>query len=144
MILTWGGANRGKSQSLKRLALSIPFASILKPWRSDAYDSYVIGTVIDRDEKERRVGVVSLGDPGSCHLDWINECSNYNCDVIVAACRSYGATYGNAYDIAQDNGYEVIEVTTLFHKGGSALPNGVDLKDVFSENLKYLIMECLK
>ena len=144
MILTWGSANRGKSQSLKKLALSLPFSSVIHNWQNDEYDSYVIGGLLDDEGKERIVGVVSLGDPGSGHITWINDCVEKNCEVIVAACRSYGATYDDASKVARENGYEVIEATTLLHEGGADLPNGVDLRVVFAENMKHLIMECLR
>lgn len=146
MILTWGSANRGKSQSLKELAslLSRSFSSAIQNWQDDDYDSYVIGGILDNEGKERIVGVVSLGDPGSGHMTWVDDCVKKNCEVIVAACRSYGATYGDALKVARENGYEVIEATTLFHEGGPELPNGVDLRVVFAENMRHLIMECLR
>lgn len=69
---------------------------------------------------------------------------NANCEVIVAASRSYGQTVRNACEAARDNGYEIIEVTTLFHEGGPTLDNGTDLRDVFAENMQHLIMKCLE
>lgn len=39
MILVWGSAERGKSQSIKRLAMTLPFSSIIRPWNADDYDS---------------------------------------------------------------------------------------------------------
>lgn len=144
IILTWGSANRGKSQSLKNLAVSLPFSSVIKNWHDDDYDSYVIGGILDNDGKEKMVGVVSLGDPGSIHMTWINDCVKNDCEVIVAACRSYGATYDNAKRVARENDYVAIEATTLFHDGGPELPNGIDLRVVFAENMRHLIMECLR
>ena len=41
MILVWGASERGKSQSIKMLALKIPFSSFIRPWHNDDYDSYV-------------------------------------------------------------------------------------------------------
>ena len=52
LIIVWGTSNRGKSQSLKQLALSFPFSSIIRPWDSDNYDSYVIGAVKDSGGKD--------------------------------------------------------------------------------------------
>ena len=45
MILVKGSSQRGKSQSIKRLATTFPFASIIRPWSGDDYDSYIIGTI---------------------------------------------------------------------------------------------------
>ena len=49
MILVGGSSNRGKSQCIKRLAMKMPFISIIKSWHNDDYDSYVIGTVKDTE-----------------------------------------------------------------------------------------------
>lgn len=144
MILVWGSSKRGKSQSIKRLALTFPFDSIIRPWTNDDYDSYIIGTVKDIEGNNRIVGMESLGDPGSCQKLWIEECINAGCDVVVAASRCYGQTYNDAYDLARANGYEVIEVTTHFHYDDPILSNGVDLRDAFADNMKNLIMNCLK
>ncbi len=144
MILVWGSAERGKSQSIKRLAKTLPFCSIIRPWNADDYDSYVIGIIKDKDGNERIVGLESQGDPYSNQKEWIEACVSANCEVIVAASRSYGQTVRNAREAARDNGYEIIEVTTLFHNGGSILDNGIDLSYVFAENLKLLIMKCLE
>lgn len=144
MILVWGSSKRGKSQSIKKLALTFPFSSIIRPWTNDDYDSYIIGTVKDGEGKNRVVGMESLGDPGSCQKLWIEECINAECDVVVAASRCYGQTYNDAYDLALTNGYEVVEVTTHFHYDDSMLSNGVDLRGAFAENIKNLIMNCLK
>ena len=49
MILVKGSSQRGKSQSIKRLATTFPFASIIRPWSGDDYDSYIIGTIKDSE-----------------------------------------------------------------------------------------------
>lgn len=143
MILVWGSSKRGKSQSIKRLATTFPFTSIIRPWTNDDYDSYVIGTIKDRKGGDRIVGMESLGDPGSCQKLWIAECINAGCEVVVAASRCYGQTYNDAYDLASTNGYEVIEVTTYFHYSDPVLSNGLDLRDAFAENMRDLIMKLL-
>lgn len=143
MILVKGFSEKGKTQSIKRLAKSFPFEKIIRPWIGDNYDSYVIGTVKDCNGIERIVGKESQGDPGSNQKIWIEACVNANCDVIVAASRSYGNTVEDAYWLAYNNGYEVIEVTTHFHIGGPKLPNNIDMRDVFAENMSNLIMKCL-
>lgn len=144
MILVKGSSQRGKSQSIKRLATTFPFTSIIRPWTNDDYDSYVIGTIKDSEGIDRIVGMESLGDPGSCQKLWIEECVNAGCEVIVAASRSYGQTVDDAYGLASANGYEVVEVSTYFHDGGPVLPNGLDLRDAFAESMRDLIMKCLK
>lgn len=49
MILVWGASERGKSQSLKRLAKKMPFLFFISPWHNDDYDSYVKGIVKGND-----------------------------------------------------------------------------------------------
>lgn len=145
LILVWGASNRGKSQGIKQLAMSFPFKSIIQSWHDDDYDSYVIGTYNDEEGNERIVGIESQGDPGYSQLDWIEACVNGNCDVIVAACRTYGSTYNDAASVAHNNGYEIIEVTTPFHEGGDpVLANGLDLRESFASNIRNLILDCLK
>lgn len=144
MILVKGSSQRGKSQSIKRLATTFPFASIIRPWSGDDYDSYIIGTIKDSGDVDRIVGMESLGDTGSCQKLWIEECINGGCEVIVAASRSYGQTVDDAYGLARINGYEVVEVSTLFHYDDPILPNGLDLRNAFAENMVSLIMNCLK
>lgn len=145
LIIVWGTSNRGKSQSIKQLALSFLFSSIIRPWDSDNYDSYVIGAVKDSGGKDRIVGIESLGDPGSYQKEWLGACTKENCEVIVVASRSYGQTYDDVAKIARNNGYEIIEVTTHYHVNGNpVLSNGVDLRETFASNMKDLIMECLR
>jgi len=144
MILVRGTSNRGKSQSIKRLAMMMPFTSMIMSWHNDDYDSYVIGTVKDKEKNEHLVGIESQGDPGSNQSEWIEACIDADCEVIVAACRSYGKTYDDAYRLARDNGYEVVEVTNHFHRGGPELSNGTDLRDVFAENMVNLVLKCFE
>lgn len=143
IILVWGSAERGKSQSIKRLAMKMPFSTFISPWHNDDYDSYVIGKVKGNEGEEHVIGVESQGDPYSNQKAWIEKCIAADCEVIVAASRTYGQTVRDAYQLAHDNGYEVVEVTTHFHVGGPKLPNGVDLRDVFAENMVSLIMRCI-
>ena len=107
-------------------------------------DSYIIGTALDEKGEERIVGMESLGDPWSCQKQWIEECINSGCEVVVAASRSYGQTVDDACGLAGSSGYEVIEVSTYIHVGSPKLLNGVDLRDAFAENMISLIRKCLK
>lgn len=63
--------------------------------------------------------------------------------MIVAASRTYRQTVRDACQLAHDNGYEVVEVTTHFHEGGPNLSYGIDLRDVFAENMVNLILSLL-
>ena len=144
MILVWGASERGKSQSIKRLAQTFTFDTIIRPWHDDDYDSYVIGTVKDMDGNVGVVGIENQGDPNYHQKEWIQACIDANCNVIVAVCRSYGKTKTDAYQMSHDNGYFVVEASTLFHEDGPILPNGIDLRDIFAEKMTQVIMRCLK
>lgn len=50
----------------------------------------------------------------------------------------------DAKQLAKNNGYEMVQVTTLYHEGGPKLPNGTDLREVFAENIVNLVMKCLE
>lgn len=39
--------------------------------------------------------------------------------------------------------FKIVGVSTHFHKGGPKSTNGIDLRDVFAENMQGLIMKCL-
>ena len=144
MIIVWGASNRGKSQGIKALADAMPFSSIITPWDDQMYDSYVIGNVKDDKGKEYIVGIESLGDPGYDSESYILECVKADCEIIVAASRSYGSTWNDANRIAKDYGYNVIQVTTIFCEGGPELSNGVDLRSVFAEDMVSLVKKCLQ
>lgn len=146
LILVWGSANRGKTQSIRELASSFKYDPIFHEWDKNSNDSYVIGTIKDKEHKDRIIGIESLGDPiyEETQVEWISECVKKGCEVIVAASRSYGVTYNNAVGIAYDNGYEVIELTTYYHEGGPILSNRLDLNKTLARNLKGLVMKCLE
>ena len=150
MIIVWGASNRGKSQGIKALADAMPFSSIITPWGDQMYDSYVIGNVKDDKGKDWLVGIESFGDPSSDlkfdsdQVIMIKECVKAGCEIIVAASRSYGTTWKDAKRIAKANGYNVIQVTTIFCEDGPELSNGVDLRSVFAENMVSLVKKCLQ
>ena len=121
--------------------MKMPFSTFISPWHNDDYDSYVIGKVKGNEGEEHVIGVESQGDPNSNQKPWIEKCIAADCEVIVAASRTYGQTVRDAYQLAHDNGYEVVEVTTHFHVGGPKLPNGVDFRDVFAENMVNLVFK---
>ena len=123
--------------------MTMPFTSFISPWHNDDYDSYVIGTVKDKDGKEHIIGIESQGNPYSNQKVWIEKCVAENCEVIVATSRTFGQTVRDAYQLTHDNGYEVVEVTTHFHEGGPELSNGTDLRDVFAETMVNLVFKCL-
>lgn len=124
--------------------MKMPFSSFIKTWHNDDYDSYVIGTLKDKNGKDHVIGIESQGDPYSNQKAWIEKCITANCEVIVAASRTYGQTVKDAYQLARDNGYEVIEATSLYHEEGPKLSNGTDLREVFAENILNLIMKSLE
>ena len=123
--------------------MTFPFDAIIKPWKDDDYDSYVLGTVKNGHGEERTVGIENQGDPNSQQEEWVKACIDAGCDVIVATCRSYGKTKDDVYKLGRVYGYYVVEASTLFHDNGPTLPNGIDLRDVFAEKMTQVIMRCL-
>lgn len=59
-----------------------------------------------------RVGISSQGDPGSHQKEWLLRLvSEFRCEIIVCAARSYGDTVDFVKKIAEQNGYQVIWFT---------------------------------
>ena len=53
------------------------------------------------------VGIESQGDPGSRMFNSLKDFLSAGCEIIVIACRTYGATYRAVNDMHQ-HGYQVI------------------------------------
>ena len=138
IIAIFGRGRWGKSCAIRTLAQNFPFESeILQLWCGE--DIFRIGRY-----GGKIVGFVSQGDPNSIQKEWLEECVQNGCDVIVSACRSRGGTVDNIIGFAEKNGYESIFTTNYHHHGNPVLPNGVDLNVVFTGNMTTLIDNLIK
>lgn len=69
MILVWGAAERGKSQSIKQLAMTMPFTSFITPWHNAFYDEII--KYPQSDENKRCLEFDDIYE--SINSDWIKE-----------------------------------------------------------------------
>ena len=87
-ICLYAPANSGKSRSIRRVD------EILQ-----SYGAKVISTLFDEYDfareytfRNKKIGILSLGDPDSAQDDWLAKIVNDDCDIIVCASRTKGAT----------------------------------------------------
>lgn len=74
-----------------------------------------------------KVGIESQGDPYSRMQDSMDDFVNYNCEIIVAACRTKWGTYEKIQSLNTDYGYDIIWATN----------------DVFCDNKNNFIIKYL-
>lgn len=87
-ICLYAPANSGKSRSIRRVD------EILQ-----SYGAKVITTLFEDYDfareytfRNKKIGILSIGDPDSAQDEWLTKIVNDNCDIIVCASRSKGAT----------------------------------------------------
>ena len=105
VIANYGTANRGKSATIKALYEEIkkkyPHLKKLRPTKGggDVSAIFEIDNVI--------FGLESQGDPNSRIFESLDEFIQFDCDIIIVACRTWGATT-NAVNDLQKEGYRII------------------------------------
>lgn len=99
-------ANRGSKEQGKTSSIREVFNILDVKYPTNVYIDYgdILATIQIGDVL---VGLESQGDPGSRIFDSLKKFVEFGCDVIVCACRSYGATTDAVYALAND-GYQVI------------------------------------
>lgn len=61
-----------------------------------------------------KIGCMSTGDPGSSQKESLEKLLKEDCDIVVAASRSYGKTVEDADELAKQYGYDFIRISLLF------------------------------
>ena len=107
-----GWANIGKTSSIKAVAKKM---GLVLP-DSDICDSALF--------HGKRVGFASMGDPGSSQEESLRKLMELQCEVIVGACRTRGATTATAIKLAAEYGYKILWTTPF---------NFLDLKDAMND-----------
>jgi hypothetical protein len=109
MIVVRGSHNTGKTQSIKKV-----YEIIIK--LKDTYKSLEI-EVLDYSEhskgdfkavfkyKGKKIGIESLGDPGSKHKERLKELAEDNCEIIITASRTNGETHESVLSIMKEYDY---------------------------------------
>jgi hypothetical protein len=57
---------------------------------------------------------MSTGDPGSSQKESLEKLLKEDCDIVVAASRSYGKTVEDADELAKQYNYDFIRISLLF------------------------------
>lgn len=134
--------NSGKSSTLKAfisLLLQEYNAEIIEKrqsklisenfWEVPAEDGFVI---LKFDEIQ--VGIITAGDPGYAQTtkDLCCHCIDKNCDIIVAASRTWGGVHNALVDFARENKSFVVETYPIH---GRDFNNGIskDLYEIFNK-----------
>lgn len=87
VIAVWGTAGIGKTSTIRRVfdKLNVEGKTPDKIIEPD------ICAIINLSNG-KKIGIESLGDPGSEQPEWIDYLVENHCDVIVCACRTKGDT----------------------------------------------------
>ena len=124
VILLKGRANCGKTYTLDlliQLLLRKPNIKILylsKPGaRENFWEKYHDGFIIV-EINEKKIGIITKGDPGAEEetRNYREICSNYNCDILVAACRTKcipGSIYDETIKYCRNRKGILIEMSTI-------------------------------
>ena len=96
--------NSGKTstiQELRKILISnnLP-ETILNPTKKNQKD--FVATYLYNG---KTIGLSSVGDPSSCHQPWLNMLTNANCDIIICACRTSGATLNRITSLSNYESY---------------------------------------
>jgi len=109
ILCLFGPANTGKTSSIRRVD------EILQ-----SYGAKLVKVLFDENDfgkeylfRAHKVGILSLGDPGSAQSEHLNQLAADECDVIICASRSKGATCDEVSKIASSN-YERYWISPLY------------------------------
>lgn len=133
VIAVWGTAGIGKTSTIRRVfdKLNVEGKTPDKTTESD------ICAIINLSNG-KRLGIESLGDPGSEQPEWIDYLVENHCDVIVCACRTKGNTADTVANLVNYD-YDTIWVSPFTSKnlGEEAL------NDISADAIIKLIERCI-
>jgi ABC-type lipopolysaccharide export system ATPase subunit len=127
ILCLFGPANTGKTSTIRRVD------EILQ-----SYGAKLVKVLFDENDfskeylfRTHKIGILSLGDPGSEQSDYLRQLSNDNCEIIICTSRSKGATCDAVTAIAT-NGYERYWISPLYEYD-SRHPLSVDMHELNAE-----------
>lgn len=132
-IAVWGTAGIGKTSTIRRVfdKLNVEGKTPDKIIEPD------ICAIINLSNG-KKIGIESLGDPGSEQPEWIDYLVENHCDVIVCACRTKGDTADTVANLVNYD-YDTIWVSpfTSENMGKEAL------NDISADAIIKLIERCI-
>jgi hypothetical protein len=127
ILCLYGPANVGKTSSIRRVdEIMQSYGAKLTKVLLDEYDictEYLFRT--------HKVGILSLGDPDSEQSNYLNQLAADECEVIVCASRSKGATCDAVSKIASSK-YERYWISPLYEYDNKH-PLAVDMHELNAE-----------
>lgn len=124
----FGPERIGKTSSIRRVD------EILQ-----SYGAKLVKVILDDNDickeymyRAHKVGILSLGDPGSDQSNYINQLANDECEVIVCASRSKGATCDAVSQVVSKHNYEHYWISPLYEYN-SKHPLAVDMHELNAE-----------
>lgn len=110
ILCLYGPERIGKTSSIRRVD------EILQ-----SYGAKLVKILLDENDicmeymfRTHKVGILSLGDPGSEQSNYLNQLANDECEVILCASRSKGATCDAVSQVASKYNYELYWISPLY------------------------------
>jgi hypothetical protein len=111
IITVYDAGNRGKSSTLIALGNlllttydKVMTVNKLDPKEQPITEDFTLVVQIGR----KKIGIESMGDPGTELRDRLQELVNSQCDIIFCSARTRGETVDDVNVIADENGYQGI------------------------------------
>lgn len=135
ILCLFGPSNTGKTSSIRRVD------EILQSYGAKPEKVLFDGIDFGKEYlfRTRKVGILSLGDPGSAQCERLEQLVADECEVIVCASRSKGATCDAVSHIVNKCNYELYWISPLYEYNGKH-PLAVDMHEL---NAKFLIKAIL-
>jgi len=129
ILCLFGPANTGKTSSIRRVdeILQSYGAKLVKV----LFNEYDFGK--EYMFRAHKIGILSLGDPGSAQSEHLEQLAKDECDVIICTSRSKGATCNAVSKIASLN-YERYWISPLYEYDSSH-PLIIDMHELNAEFL---------
>jgi hypothetical protein len=137
IIGIYGRANEGKSETIRNIATV--FEASYHPAAVVNYLIKGVDILATVDFKGHRIGLEAQGDPGSRIITkrTIEElATTHNCDIIVCATRTDGATVKEVDRVANLYGFDTIWRSTYYTPG----LNKTEANLIAAEEILQLIM----
>ena len=135
ILCVFGPANTGKTSTIRRVDEML-----------QSYGAKVVRELFEENDfareyifRKHKIGILSLGDPGSSQTEHLEQLANDDCEIIVCASRSKGTTCDAVSIIAKRN-YDRYWISPLYeydHKH----PLAVDMHELNAEFIIKAILE---
>ena len=138
MIVVSARRDTGKSNALVCVAGCLPFdGGQAEYMERDGDDLLVIGVY-----RGTQIGIVTQGDPRSHQEDWLRQCAERGCEIVVTACRLTKPTTECVKKAASKDGYRQVW-TAHYAAPGTSEEVRTELNRLFAGHLIELINQLI-